>query len=620
MPTSLMNTPHRPVRMGSTRGLVERRPDGSFLVRLDEVLQPYPRRLTERLVHWATRTPHQTFMAQRGPGGVGWDRMSYADALARARAVGQSLLDRGLSPARPVMMLSENDLDNQVLALACLHTGIPYVPVSPGYSLLSQDFLKLRHVLDLMTPGLVFAASGRRYDAALTRAVPVGVEIVVSRDPPAGRTATSFGDLLDTMPTAAVDRAFDAITPETIGKVLFTSGTSGPPKGAMFPHRMLTSNRQQVAQCLAFVEDEPPVLVDWLPWHHTFGGTNNVGIALWSGGTYYIDPGRPVAEGIGPTVQALREIGPTLYLNTPGGFEALLPHLRADEALRRTFFSRLQLIYYGGARLPVHIWDELDRLAAATVGQRLLICSGIGSTETGPVPTTTNWDPRREPMVGLPVPGCDVKLVPVAGKLEIRVRGPNVTSGYWRDPDRSQAAFDEEGFFKMGDAATFIDPVRPDAGLRFDGRISDNFKLASGTWVDVVAVRDALVAALAPCLKEAVIAGHDRGFLTALLLPDLAACRALDAALPADADADAVVRSPVVRSHVAAALRTLAARATGSASRVLRAILEAEPATLDTGEVTDKTTISQRAVLERRGASVSALYDEPPGPGVIVAG
>jgi feruloyl-CoA synthase len=610
--SDVTNVAYRPVRLGSTKGLAERRADGSCILRLDEALKPCPQRFAERLLHWATVAPERVFMARRSPNGAGWDRLSYAETLLRVRAVSQALLDRGLSPERPVMILSENDLENQVLALACLRSGVPYVPVSPGYSLLSKDFLKLRHVLAVMTPGLVFAASARRYAAALAE-VPAGVEIVVTGEP-SEHDATSFASLLETRATQAVDMANARIGPDTVGKVLFTSGTSGAPKRVVYSHRMLTSNRQQVAQTLAFVQDEPPVMIDWLPWHHTFGGTNNVGIALWSGGSFYIDPGRPVPEGIAPTVGALREIAPTRYLNTPGGFDALLPHLRADEALRRNFFSRLQLIYYGGARLPAHIWDGLDRLAVETIGQRILICSGIGSTETGPVPTSTNWDPRREPMVGLPVPGCDVKLAPVANKLEIRIRGPNVTPGYWRDAARTTAAFDDEGFFRMGDAATFVDPTRPEAGIRFDGRISDNFKLMSGTWVEVVHLRDALVAAFAPYLKEAVIAGHDRGDVTALLFPDVEACRRLDPSA-----VGAVVASPTVRAHFQTLLDAFAAKATGGASRIARVLLEAEPPTLDSGEVTDKSTVSQRAVLERRAASVARLYAEPPDRDIIVA-
>jgi feruloyl-CoA synthase len=612
-----IDAPARPVRLGSTDCAVERGAGGVIRLRLKEALQPYPRRYTDRLVHWAATAPDRVFLARRPPGGAqvgAWETLSYAQTLAQVRAIGQSLLDRGLSAQRPVMILSENDFENQLLALACTHVGIPYVPVTPAYSLMSKDYAKLKFLNTRVRPALVFASSAKAYGAAVRAAFPEAEFVATRID---GAVATSFASLLSAVPTGAVDPAHEAIGPEDIVKVLFTSGTTGEPKGVMLTHRMLCSNRQQLVQALPFCLDEPPVLVDWLPWHHTFGGTNNVGLALYGGGSYYIDPGKPVAEAVQPTVDALREISPTMYYNTPAGFAALLPHLRSDAALRERFFARLQLIYYGGAVLPVHTWAGLDEVAIQHTGKRVLIVSGLGSTECGPVPATTSWDPRREPMVGLPVPGVDIKIVPAGDKLELRMRGDCVTPGYWKDAALTAAAFDEEGYFCLGDAVTLVDPAHPERGLRFDGRIAENFKLSSGTWVHSGALRATAVAALSPLAQDVVVAGSGEAFVGALVFPDIAACRALDAQLPADADAATVLASPAVQARFQQKLDELAAAGTGSANRIVRAVLMTEPATLDNGELTAKASISAAVVLRRRASELAMLFT-PDAPAQVL--
>ncbi|HEY4638259.1 MAG TPA: AMP-binding protein, partial [Burkholderiales bacterium] len=445
----------RRVPLGAADVTLMRRDDGAVFLRSPHVLGPYPRNLTERLVRWAREAPDRILAAQRDAGG-GWRTLTYGDAYARARRVGQALLERGLQAERPLAILSENSLEHLLLTLAAMHVGVPCAPVSPAYSLLSTDYAKLRHVMALATPGLVFAQDAVRYAKAVAAAVPRDTEVL-------------YGVLPEAEPSARVDEAHARTGPDTIAKFLFTSGSTGQPKAVINTQRMLCANQQMLAQALPVLAEVPPVLVDWLPWHHTAGGNHNIGIVLYNGGTLYIDEGRPLPGLIEKTVRNLRDVGPTIYFNVPRGYEALLPFLRADETLRRTFFSRLGLLQYAAAVLPQPVWKAYEELALQTCGERILWITGYGATETAPFAMSTNRGAARAGSVGLPVDGLEMKLAPVNDKLEARFRGPSITPGYWRAPELTRAAFDEEGYYRTGDALRFLDPADAAQGLEFDG-------------------------------------------------------------------------------------------------------------------------------------------------------
>jgi feruloyl-CoA synthase len=607
----------RPVRLGPRDVEVERRADGTVHLRSPHRLGPYPARLTERLEHWAATAPGRVLFAQRDAAG-GWRTLTYAEARDKARRIGQALLARGLTSERPLAILSGNDIEHALLGLAALYVGIPYVPVSPAYSLVSQDFGKLRHVFDLLTPGLVFAADGTAFERAIEAVVPPDVEVIVTRNPPSKRQATAFSDLLTMEPAAAVDAAHARVGPDTVAKVLFTSGSTGMPKGVINTQRMWCSNAEMITSQLAYFRDEPPVILDWSPWHHTASGNHNVGFILYNGGTYYIDEGKPAPGLIETTVRNLREVAPTWYFTVPKGYEALLPFFRADAELRRTFFSRLKVLWFAGAALSQPVFDEMQELALATCGERIMFLTGLGATETAPMAIARMWQAKDSTNMGVPVPGCEVKLVPNEGKLEVRVKGPNITPGYWRQPELTAKAFDEEGYYCLGDAVKFDDPNDPREGLLFDGRIAEDFKLATGTWVSVGPLRARFLAHCAPYARDVVIAGADLDDIRVLVFPDLDACRTLAPDLAKASPAD-IVNAPAVRAELQARLDRFAAAATGSSNRIVAAILLADAPSLDAGEITDKGSINQRAVLRCRQALVADLYAATPLPHVIVA-
>jgi feruloyl-CoA synthase len=607
--TAVSAAPYRALPLGgSLEAEFVRRNDGSTLVVSREPLAPYPARLTDRLIEHAALYPERTLVAkrERKDRGGDWRRVSYGEALASARCIAQALIDRGLSAERPVAILSDNDIEHLLLALGAMLAGVPFAPVSPAYSLVSQDYGKLRHILGLLTPGLVFA-SGPAYAKAIAAVVPAETEVVLVEGTLGERASTPFASLLATAPTAAVDAAHAAVGPETIAKFLFTSGSTKLPKGVINTQRMLCANQQMIRQCFPALAEEAPVLVDWLPWNHTFGGNHNVGIVVYNGGTLYIDEGKPTPALIGETLRNLREIAPTIYFNVPKGFEEIANALEVDAQLRKTLFSRVRMFFFSGAGLAQPVWDKLDRVAEQECGERIRMLTGLGMTETAPFAICANARNVKSGHIGLPAPGLELKLQPMGDKQEVRYRGPNVTPGYWRAPEQTAECFDAEGFYCSGDAAKPMDPAHPEHGFMFDGRIAEDFKLSTGTFVSVGPLRAKIIAAGDPIVQDVVIAGIDRDEIGILIFPRLDACRAMGG-LPANASAHIALGDAAVRAFLQQLVDFLWSSGTGSATRVARALVLAEPPSIDRGEITDKGSINQRAVLTHRGSDVERLY------------
>jgi feruloyl-CoA synthase len=582
------------------------RADGATLVTSTEPLLPYPERLTDRLLHWAATSPDHTLAAKRHQGGD-WRRISYAQALHSARCIAQALIDLKLSADRPVAILSDNDLEHLLLGLGAMLAGVPFAPISAAYSTVSQDYGKLKHILGVLTPGLVFASGASAFGKAIVATVPADVTVVLTTGSIEGRKTLSFDDLLATVPTAQVDAAHAKVGPDTIAKFLFTSGSTKLPKGVINTQRMLCSNQQMILQCFPSLGQQRPVLIDWLVWNHTFGGNHNVGLTVYNGGTLYIDDGKPVPALIGETLRNLREIAPTVYFNVPKGFEEIANALETDAALRDRFFSRVKMLFFAGAGLSQPVWDKLDRMAELACGERIRMLTGLGMTETAPFAICANGPEVKSGYIGLPAPGMEIKLVPTDGKLEVRYRGPNVTPGYWRAPEQTAESFDAEGFYGSGDALKYIDPAHPNTGFAFDGRIAEDFKLATGTFVSVGPLRAKVIAAGSPCVQDVVVAGINRNEIGLLIFPRLDSCLALAGAAPGTPTLD-VLAAPAVRAFFQKLADELHASGTGSATRVARSIVLVDPPSIDRGEITDKGSINQRMVLMHRDALVEHLY------------
>ena len=630
--TPVVNAQHRveDVHMSRPAGLPRLRfapaavratplPNGGMHLVSPLPLQSYPMRLSDMLYRWARQSPDRPFIAERAQvdGRRTWRRITYAQMLDAVRAVGQALLDRGLSVDRPVAILSGNGVDHAIVAFAAMHVGVPVVPVSPAYSLTSKAFTKLRHVLELTNPGLIFVADWARFAPAL-RVIAPAAEIVVGGSAPDGIAVTTLAELCDTSPTAEVDLANARVGPDTLAKILFSSGSTGLPKGVINTQRMMCVNQVALAQIWPFLPERPPVMLDWLPWHHVFGGNLCTNLVLFHGGTLYIDDGAPSPQLIGRTIANLRDVSPTMYLNVPLAYDMLLPHLEQDGELRERFFAELDFMFFGAASMPVPVWRRMDRLGVRTRGESVPMLAGWGATETG-VGTAVHFELDRTSVIGLPLPGCELKLVPNKDKLELRIRGPNVTPGYWRRDDLTGAAFDEEGFLRIGDAGRLADEANPSRGLEFAGRIVEDFKLSSGTWVSPGQVRIRAMAAGSPVIQDAVVTGHDRAEIGLLVVPSEQGCRSLCPEVPATVPLPALLLDARVRQCVETALSTMSADTEGSSMRPVRALLMHEPLSGDDNEITEKGYVNQRAVLTRRHELVERLYAVPPDPEIIIA-
>jgi len=601
----------RPLRFGVTRVTLKDGVPGTHYLKADQDLQAFPERLTDRFQHWAQKKPGQTLFARRvklADGSLGdWRHITYAEAWNTARNIAQGLINRGLNAERPVVILSENSLEHALLALGCIVAGVPFVPTSPPYSLISQDYDKLKHVLRTVTPGLVFA-SDARYAKAIAATVSSNMEIVMNEGGVEGKQVTTFEALCSTPATAQVDAAIEATGPDTIAKFLFTSGSTKLPKAVINTQRLWCANQQQMAQSMPILAEEPLVLVDWLPWNHTFGGNHNFGMVVFHGGTMYIDDGKPTPTLMHETLRNLREIAPTVYFNVPTGFEAIALAMKTDDLLRKTLLSRVQMFFYAGAALAQPIWDSLYESQEREVGERIVMGTGLGMTESGPFGIFVTNPYVNAGDLGVPTPGLELKLVDMGGKTEVRYRGPNITPGYWRNAEETKSSFDDEGFFCTGDAVKWIDETDVHLGLKFDGRIAEDFKLATGTFVSVGPLRGKIIAAGAPYIQDVVLTGINLKEVGAMVFTT-PAVRALSG-MAADAPLADVLSSEPVLAQFQTVINELAKTATGSANRIARMCLLSEPPTIDKGEITDKGSINQRAVLSHRADTVAALHEE----------
>ena len=601
--------------------VADRRADGSIWLKSTTPLQAYARCVGDWLEQWARQTPDKVFLGERASADAPWTTVSYRDALRQVRSVASWILAQGLSTQRPLVILSDNSVDHALFALAAMHVGVPAAAISPAYSLVSKDFDKLRSMIGLLDPGAIYVSGTKPFAAALAAVKPLRSAVIVTGDADDG-TAVSFRSIAVTPESDGVTEAFAAVGPDTIAKFLFTSGSTGTPKAVINTQRMLTSSQQARAQTWSFLDNavDDLVILDWLPWSHTFGANHNFNLVLRNGGTLYIDGGKPAPGLFATSLANLRSVMPTVYFNVPRGFDMLIAALRGDDELRRSFFGEVKFAFYAGAALPQNLWDAIEELSIRTVGRALPMVSAWGSTETSPLATDCHFQAKRSGNIGVPVPGTELKLVPSGDKLEVRVRGPNVTPGYWKAPELTAQAFDADGFYLIGDAVTLADPDRPEFGLFFDGRVAEDFKLNSGTWVSVGTLRVAGISALSPLAQDIVVSGHGGDQVRFLVFPNIAACRA-QAGLANSADASEVIGHDKVRAGIAAGLAKLKAQSGGSSSaHATRALLPAEPASVDGGEITDKGYINQRAVLTRRAAAVAALKDDASGEWIGCAG
>ncbi|KIZ44274.1 MULTISPECIES: AMP-binding protein [Rhodopseudomonas] len=597
---------------------VDRRPDGVIVLKSKFPLNEYEPHIPAALARWAKERPDRIWLAQRTGPQRQWRKLSYGEAKASVDGLTQGILNRQLPAGRPVAILSGNSIEHALMTQAAMQARTPAAPVSPAYSLMSHDHVKLKYLFDLVKPALVLVQDAGAFAKALRALDLTGVTVVHVTGPVEGIPSIPFADLAATPVTQQVADSIAQITPDTVGKLLFTSGSTGMPKAVINTQAMMCANAAMMMQVRPRDPNGPQATyLDWMPWNHTMGGNALFNPVLIEGGTLYIDDGRPMPGLIDETLRNLREVSPTYYANVPAGYAALASAMEKDDALCRSFFKNLGLMAYGGARLPDDLFDRMQALAVRATGQRIVFYTGYGSTETAPTSTGTYWDTERVGLIGLPFPGVELKMIPIGDKYELRLRGVNVTPGYYGRPDLTEAAFDEEGFYKIGDAGVFVDKDDPVQGIIFAGRVVEDFKLMTGTFVHVGSVRTDAIAAATPVIQDALVAGQDRPFIGLLAWPNLHACRQIVG--NPDATYEDVVKHPAVLAALRKGLETHNATTEGASSmRVARVMLMTEPASIDGNELTDKGYINQRAGLERRADLVARLYAEHPDPDVMV--
>jgi len=617
MSGSAESSDYIPIKLAPAAVNMEKKDDGSFLLSSPMPLAPYEENLGLLLRRWARLTPFRTFLAERGGNGD-WHILSYGFANRLANSIAQSLIDRKMGPDRPVMILSGNSISHALLMLGSFIAGVPVAPVSVAYSLLSDDFRKLKAIFSEVRPSLIFIEQSSMFSRALHALDLTGVEVVIKEGEIEGIPSTSFDALTDVQPTEMVEKVFSAVGSSHIAKILFSSGSTGDPKGILNTHGMLCANQQMLSQIWPFTSETAPVLVDWLPWNHTFGGNHNFNLVLKTGGTLYIDGGKPVAGLIKKTVENLAEVSPTIYFNVPTGFAMLLPFLESDESLRRNFFKKLQLIFYAGAALPQDLWQRLEAVSVLATGKKVAMTSSWGSTETSPLATAAHFRIDKAGVIGIPCPGVTIKMAPNGEKFELRVKGPNVTPGYLNRPDLTEEAFDTDGYYKIGDAGVLADPEDPCKGIVFAGRVAEDFKLTTGTWVHVGKTRVDVITALAPLIQDALVCGDDRPNVGILAWPNVQSCRDICSDTESALTIEKLINRKEVTEFLHVALAKYNATHVGSATSVYRFMLMAEPPSIDANEITDKGYINQRAALDKRGQLVEDLFAESPRPEVLV--
>ena len=582
-----------------------------------EQLKNYPQKLTDRLIHFAQTKPEHIFAAKRNAQGE-WIKLNYAETLQRAWHIAQALHNRNLSEQHPLIILSGNDLEHLTLSMAAMLAGVPFSAISPAYSLVSQDFGKLKHVFDVLTPGMVYASDGRAFAKAIAACAPAHIEVVTNKGIIGDHSCTAFQELLDT-PVTNVQEHYSTLDEHQIAKFLFTSGSTKMPKAVPTTHLMLTVNQQMLLQTFPEFEETPPVLLDWLSWHHTFGGSHNVGIALYNGGTIYIDDGKPVAGKFDETIRNLKEISPTVYLNVPKGWEELTDALERDAELRERFFAKVKILFFAGAALSEAGWNRLDRIAQQHCGEKIRIMSGLGMTETAPSCAFTTGPRVMAGFIGYPAPGCEIKLVPYGDKLEFCVRGKHVMKGYWRlNADQQSNIFDEEGFFHTGDAVRLVDEQDPTQGLMYDGRIAEDFKLNTGTFVNVGTLRNKVLIQGNLLIQDVCITGSNLNAVGFLIFPKLDACADYAGLSLSEHSAEEILKHPKIQQWFRQFLMHYNKDATGSSNRVSMLYLQTEPPQLDAGEVTDKGNLNQSNILKRRANRIEELYQKQSDNALII--